>query len=147
MVTSLDSSLRIAHDLHFQHLPLLSSYSRATDGHGYYGWVIATGTQIIWRGKGNSADEPHEVVQRVRHKYPNSDLSPDDDVQATKIKEGEELPWEATLNIEADKLANAARDETARQEDDFFQYPASWVMLYIEGEPIMQNIGVFKRNK
>eukprot|EP00978_Attheya_sp_CCMP212_P036961 scaffold171216_cov35-Attheya_sp.AAC.3 len=48
-----------------------------------------------------------------------------------KPKEGEELPWEATLNIEADDLANEARDETAGQGDNFYQYPVSQVMLYI----------------
>jgi hypothetical protein len=92
---------------------------------------------------------------------PNSHLTPDDDVQIqieqtmAKLhktfptrwvkghqtpKEDEELPWEATLNIEADNLANEARDETADQPDSFFQYPASKVMLYIRGQPITRNI-------
>eukprot|EP00978_Attheya_sp_CCMP212_P021751 scaffold63912_cov37-Attheya_sp.AAC.2 len=92
---------------------------------------------------------------------PNSHLSPDDDVQVQiedtmiqlktvfitewvkghqKPKEGEELPWEAILNIEADDLANEARDETAGQDDNFYQYPASRVMLYIAGKPITRNI-------
>eukprot|EP00978_Attheya_sp_CCMP212_P030968 scaffold115639_cov29-Attheya_sp.AAC.1 len=40
-------------------------------------------------------------------------------------KAGEELPWEATLNIEVDQLANEAREgETAGQDDNFYQqYP------------------------
>eukprot|EP00978_Attheya_sp_CCMP212_P045180 scaffold336259_cov20-Attheya_sp.AAC.1 len=40
-------------------------------------------------------------------------------------KEDEELLWETTLNIEADNLANEARDETSNQPDTYFQYPAS----------------------
>eukprot|EP00978_Attheya_sp_CCMP212_P033249 scaffold133307_cov46-Attheya_sp.AAC.2 len=38
-------------------------------------------------------------------------------------KAGEELPWEATLNIEVDQLANEARDETVRQDDNFTNTP------------------------
>eukprot|EP00978_Attheya_sp_CCMP212_P037101 scaffold172824_cov47-Attheya_sp.AAC.1 len=92
---------------------------------------------------------------------PNSHLTPDDDVQIqieqtmAKLhktfptrwvkghqtpKEDEELPCEATLNIEADDLANEARDETSDHPDTFFQYPASKVMLYIRGQPITRNI-------
>eukprot|EP00978_Attheya_sp_CCMP212_P036800 scaffold169524_cov56-Attheya_sp.AAC.1 len=55
-------------------------------------------------------------------------------------KEDKELPWEATLNIEADDQANEARDETSDHPDTFFQYPASKVMLYIRGQPITRNI-------
>eukprot|EP00978_Attheya_sp_CCMP212_P039934 scaffold212668_cov63-Attheya_sp.AAC.1 len=60
--------------------------------------------------------------------------------RTSKPKEGEELPWAATLNIEADELANEARDEREGQDDNFYQYPASRVMLYIAGKPITRNI-------
>jgi hypothetical protein len=98
---------------------------------------------------------------------PNSHLSPDDDVQSQiedtmkalkatlpslwvkghqEPKEGEELTWKAKLNIEADELANEARDETADDPDEFYQYPASKVMLYIKGKPITRNIAKELRN-
>jgi hypothetical protein len=99
---------------------------------------------------------------------PNTHLSPDNDVQVqieqtmeelkSKFpsiwvkghqtpKEDEELPWEAQLNIEADALATEARNEiTDDSTATFHQYPASRVMLYIEGKPITRNISKEIRN-
>jgi hypothetical protein len=99
---------------------------------------------------------------------PNSHLSPDDDVQVqiehtmeelkTKFptlwvkghqepKDDEELPWEAQLNIEADALATEARNEINEgPTTTFHQYPASRVMLYIDGQPITRNISKAIRN-
>jgi hypothetical protein len=98
---------------------------------------------------------------------PNSHLSPDDDVQSQiedtmralkanlpshwvkghqEPKEGEELTWEAKLNIAADELANEARQETADDLDEFYQYPASKIMLYIKGKPITRNTAKELRN-
>ena len=31
----------------------------ATEGHGYFGWVIATHTKILWQGKGKVHGNPH----------------------------------------------------------------------------------------
>jgi hypothetical protein len=55
-------------------------------------------------------------------------------------KEGKELAWEAILNIKADQLANEAIDETVDKPSSVFQYPASKIMLFIKGQPIMQKI-------
>ena len=92
---------------------------------------------------------------------PNSHLSPDDDVQVqiedtmTQLQivfnthwvkehqtqaEGEELPWEATLKIEANTLANDARSKTSLQPTHCHQYSASRVMLYIANTPVIRNI-------
>eukprot|EP00978_Attheya_sp_CCMP212_P028067 scaffold95788_cov59-Attheya_sp.AAC.3 len=60
-----------------------------------------------------------------------------------KPKDSEGLPWGAQLNIEADKLAN---DETTATEEDFFWFPASRVVLYINGKPITRNIAKEIRN-
>eukprot|EP00978_Attheya_sp_CCMP212_P003381 scaffold6995_cov66-Attheya_sp.AAC.3 len=97
---------------------------------------------------------------------PNSHLAPDNDVQTQikvtmetlntqfptrwvkghqKPKDGEELPWEASLNIEADNLAND--DETlANDHDTCFQYPASQLMLYINDLPITRNLAKETQN-
>jgi hypothetical protein len=181
----------------------------ANDGHGYFGWVIATSSEILWRGKGRVPGNRHlmeslrtesvgmlsltifllhycnfhditlqnenmfhycdnsTVVKRMNwfqdriNSSPNSHLAPDNDVQVQieatmdklktkfptrwvkghqKPKDGEELPWEASLNIEADDLANDARDETSANDDTFFQYPASKLMLYINDLPITRNL-------
>jgi hypothetical protein len=177
----------------------------ATEGHGYFGWVIATNSKILWRGKGKVLGNPHlmeslrtesvgmlsmtlfllhyckfhdievtnnnlchycdnsTVVGRMQWfqerdiNTPNSHLSPDNDVQSQieatmqelqttfpsqwvkghqEQKEGEELTWEAKLNIEADTLATEARNETSTDSNIFHQYPASKIMLYINGTPI-----------
>jgi hypothetical protein len=187
----------------------------AVEGHGYFGWVIATNSKILWRGKGRVPGNRHlmeslrtesvgmlsltifllhyckfhnidlenenlfhycdnsTVVKRMNwfqervNTSANSHLAPDNDVQVQieetfkklktkfptrwvkghqKPKEGEELPWEAALNIEADDLANDAREETSDHDDAFFQYPASQLMLYINNLPITRNLASEIRN-
>eukprot|EP00978_Attheya_sp_CCMP212_P045886 scaffold364841_cov34-Attheya_sp.AAC.2 len=92
---------------------------------------------------------------------PSSHLAPDNDVQIQievmmeklktqfptrwvkghqKHKDGEELPWEASLNIEADDLTNDAQDKTLMKDTNFFQYPGSQLMLYINDLPITRNL-------
>jgi hypothetical protein len=98
---------------------------------------------------------------------PNSHLSPDNDVQSQieatmhklqitfpsqwvkghqEPKDGEELTWEAKLNIEADALATEARNETSNDSIIFHQYPRSKIMLYINGTPITRNLAKEIRN-
>eukprot|EP00978_Attheya_sp_CCMP212_P027776 scaffold93923_cov54-Attheya_sp.AAC.1 len=163
----------------------------AIEGHGYFGWVIATDTYIIWRGKGKVLGNPHlmeslrtesvgmlsltlfllhyckyheiELENRnichycdnnmvssiTRRRCPSPNRRHHDPTQDgiynrmgkrthQTPKEGEELPWEAILNIEADDLAK--KNKAAGQDDNFYQYPASRVMLYIAGKPITRNI-------
>jgi hypothetical protein len=187
----------------------------ATEGHGYFRWVIATNNKILWRGKGKVLGNPH-LMESLRTKSvgmllmtlfllhyskyhnikvtdnnlchycdnstvvgrmqwfqerdintPNSHLSPDNDVQSQieatmqelqttfplqrvkghqKPKEGKDLTWEAKLNNKADDLANEARNETSNEPNIFYQYPASKVMLYINGTPITQNLAKEIRN-
>jgi hypothetical protein len=37
----------------------LVSDGGAVDGHGYFGWVIATGTTVLWKGRGGTPGNPN----------------------------------------------------------------------------------------
>ena len=41
----------------------------AKDGKGYFGWVIATATEILWRGKDKANGNPHQM-EKVWECYP-----------------------------------------------------------------------------
>ena len=190
----------------------------AKDGKGYFGWVIATATQILWRGKGKANGNPHQMeslrtesvgmlsLMRFLYHYctyhgftpdahqadhfcdnkalvsrmnwyerrdvatTNASLTPDHDVQIqieetmnslnlqcpttwveghqdTTEEETAQLPWEAQLNIEADKLATEARHEmTEKDLTEFNILPASKLMLFINGAPITRSHATEIRN-
>eukprot|EP00978_Attheya_sp_CCMP212_P023665 scaffold72964_cov58-Attheya_sp.AAC.1 len=74
-----------------------------------------------------------------QHSAATSHLRGCEGIKKTIFREKQELPWEAILNIEADRLATEARDETSANDTTFKRFPASKMMLYINNLPITRS--------